>query len=72
MSRTLQQALFNDDGPVEVSKVEIEILDNGSCRWHLFDDQSKRMYSAIAKRDNIPAMLEATGTIVRGMAGLRA
>lgn len=63
---TLENALFDDVGnPRQISKVEIELLDSGSCRWNLFSD-GNRIYSAVAPKSQIPAMLEATSLIVSG------
>lgn len=63
---TLEKALFDDAGnPRQISRIEIEPLESGSCRWNLFSD-GHRIYSAVAPRSQVPAMLEATAVIVSG------
>jgi hypothetical protein len=73
---TLQNALMPLDGPpVEVTKIEIEVLDSGKCRWTLFggsgSDRPRRLYTAVADPGAIPVMLESTQAILEGMSALK-
>lgn len=65
-NQTLSNALFNADGsPVDVTKIEIEVLPGGSCRWILWTGD-RRLYSAVARPADRPAMLKATGHVLEG------
>jgi hypothetical protein len=64
--KTLENALFPADGSsVDVTKIEIEILPGGSCRWILWAGE-RRIYSAVARPLDRPAMLKATGHVLDG------
>lgn len=64
--KTLENALFNADGSiVDVTKIEIEVLPGGSCRWILWAGE-RRIYSAVAKPLDRPAMLKATANVLDG------
>lgn len=69
-STTLRNALMPGGEPADVSKVEIEILDDGRCRWNLFSG-CRRIYSAVARPADQPALIESTRIIVETMTGER-
>jgi hypothetical protein len=57
-------AVIGPDGPIPPTKVELEILDNGSVRWTLWRDD-RRLYSHVAKQAEIPVMLESTALMLQ-------
>jgi len=61
----LQTALLGADGrtPVKVTRVEIEILDNGQCRWTLWSDR-RRLFTNVAARSDLRPMMQATSIVV--------
>jgi hypothetical protein len=69
-STTLQDALLPPEGPEEVTRIEIDVLDNGSCRWTLWNGP-RRLYVAVANPEAIVAMLQTTKIIVCVMAAKR-
>lgn len=68
MSQTLESALMGPDGPVEVQRIEIELLDNCRFRWKLHSEAGL-IYAAVGTRDAIPAMIGASQAIVDSMLG---
>lgn len=70
MPQTLQNALMGPDGPVEVTRIEIELLDNCRFRWKLHGDDGL-IYAAVGSRDQVPAMIDASTVIVDSMLGMK-
>lgn len=64
-NQALKTALMGADGdtPVRITRVEIEILDSGQCRWTIWSGP-RRLFSHMARRTDFPAMLRDTGTIL--------
>ena len=62
---TLQTALMGADGrsPARITRIEIEILDS-QCRWTLWSE-ARRLFSRIARANDLPAMLRDTGKILQ-------
>lgn len=65
----LESALIRDGQPVDIERVEIEALENGSFRWKLWADGSL-IHCAVGQRDDITGMLAATQVILQAMAGI--
>jgi len=61
---TFQRAIMPDPSkpPRLVDRFEIEVLDDGQIRWILWH-KGQRIYSATVDRDQIPAMMQATGQL---------
>ena len=61
----LQAALFGEDGetPAKITRIEMEILESGNCRWTLWSD-ARRLFSIMAKPADVPVMMRATKDIV--------
>lgn len=61
----LQTALMGADGrtPVRITRVEIEILDSGQCRWTLWSDR-RRVFTNSAARSDVDPMMRATSLVV--------
>lgn len=65
----LESALMRDGQPVDIERVEIEPLENGSFRWKLWAEGSL-IHCAVGQRDDITSMLAATQVILHAMAGV--
>jgi hypothetical protein len=70
MSKTLQDALMGADGPVEVTRIEIELLDNCRFRWKLHSEGGL-IYAAVGDREQVDGMIDASRVIVDSMLGLQ-
>lgn len=65
MSTALLAALMGADGatPAKITRVEIDILESGDCRWTLFGED-RRLFSALARPADQAAMLRDTGILL--------
>jgi len=67
MKDSIERALLDADGSLrKVTKIEIEILSGGDCRWNLFNG-ADRQASIPASPGDVPHMLEAVGLVVGTM-----
>ena len=62
----LEAALDPPEGAVDVTKIEFEVLDNGTPRWTLWNYE-RRLYSATLDRDELVAALQASAVLLRTM-----
>jgi hypothetical protein len=63
-SAILEQALFDAAGEtVPVTRIELEPLAGGRCRWILWSS-GRRIHTATALARDVPAMLEATRLLI--------
>lgn len=68
----LDSALVPLDGRVpDVTKIEFEVLENGTLRWLLWE-RHKRLYACTLDRQDLIEALQASGVLLRTMQlGLR-
>lgn len=63
----LDAALAPLDGRVpDMSKIEFEVLDNGTLRWLLWEGH-KRLYACTLERQDLIEALQASGVLLRTM-----
>lgn len=62
----LAAALDTPEGLVDVSKIEFEVLENGTVRWLLWNG-SKRLYASTLNRRELVDALQASGVLLRTM-----
>ncbi len=65
----LEQALVRDGEPVNIDRIETEVLENGRFRWKLWSG-SELIYCAVGQVDDIAGMLSSTQVILRAMMGV--
>lgn len=66
-----QNPLLRENGDArEISKIEIEILENGNCRWILWEG-AERVYVAVAHPRDFDHLLKGTSMVMNAMAGIR-
>lgn len=65
--RTLEAALMPADGTRDVTKIEFEVLDNGTIRWLLWDGR-QRLYFATLDRKELIEALQSSAVLLRTMA----
>jgi len=69
MANTLQEAICGQDGMVDVTRIEFEVLGGGRCRWNLFGPD-RRLFSAVASPVDHVSMMHSTRIILDAMAGI--
>lgn len=66
---TFENAIFDPAGrPVPITRVEIEPLTRGRCRWILWSGR-RRLYSVTVQPHELTAMLDATRMVTEANAG---
>lgn len=65
-AETLAAAIDGSEGPAEISKVEFEVLENGTIRWLLWDG-TRRLFAATLNRQELVEALQASGVLLRTM-----
>lgn len=63
----LRDVLTGPAGPVDVSKIEIELLENCRFRWKLYGDSGQLLYCALGNAADVSSMLASTRAIVATM-----
>ena len=67
-SEALEAALEPIDGRiVDVTKVEFEVLDNGTLRWLLWDGGQRLFSATLAERADLIEALQCSGVLLRTM-----
>lgn len=62
----MQAALDQPEGLADVTKIEFELLDNGTPRWLLWDGP-KLLYSCTLDREELVVALQMSGMLLRTM-----
>ena len=64
----LSQALFDASGqPLDVTRIEFEVLDTGSGRWILWDCERRLFTGVISQREDLVTALRASAVLLRTM-----
>lgn len=64
--RCLEDALLPDGEPADVTKIELELLDDGRWRWRLMAADGP-LVSAVAELDELKEMVVGIAMIVQAM-----
>lgn len=67
----LEAALIRPDGsPVDLERIEIEVLPGDRFRWGIFAD-GRRVFAIEENADQVQGMLRITGIMLEGVFGIR-
>lgn len=66
----LERALMGLDGPADVTKIDVEVIDASRFRWTIYS-HGRKIFSAAGRREDLAGMAWSTEALIGMALGVR-